>query len=344
MKKTSVIILNWNGKKLLQQFLPSVLAHSLTDDTEVIVADNGSTDDSVSFLQTHFPHVPLILFDKNYGFAEGYNRAIEQVESDYVVLLNSDIEITENWLPPLLDYLDQHPEVSAVQPKIKDFFHREKFEYAGAAGGFIDKYGYPFCRGRILHVLETDTGQYDDTVPIFWASGACMVIRRKDYLQAGGLDARFFAHQEEIDLCWRLNARGKKMVCVSASVVYHVGGASLDKENPQKLYLNFRNNLLMIYKNEPPATLISTFSIRYLLDFLAFLHLVLQGKFKNAQAVIRAHRDFLKMRTDYQNIRKENMEKSSVSSIPTRFSHSLLWKFYIHQQKTFSSLFRNNKN
>ncbi|MDR0332121.1 MAG: glycosyltransferase family 2 protein [Dysgonamonadaceae bacterium] len=344
MKRIAVIILNWNGKRLLEQFLPTVFAHSLGDNSEVIVADNGSTDDSVDFLKTQFPDVPFILFDKNYGFAEGYNRAIQQINSEYVVLLNSDVETTENWLQTLVDFMDAHPEVAAVQPKVRAYNDKEKFEYAGAAGGFIDRYGYPFCRGRILDVVETDTGQYDETIPVFWATGACLCIRRKDYIESGGLDARFFAHMEEIDLCWRLNARGRGVMCVSSSVVYHVGGASLGKENPRKMYLNFRNNLLMIYKNVPSADFFSTFAMRYVLDFLAFVHLLLRGNFKNAQAVIKAHRDFLKMRSSYQSIRCENLSKTIVTDISTQYKKSILWKFYFEGKKTYSSLFRQSKN
>ena len=344
MKKNTIIILNWNGKTLLEQFLSTVLAHSLSDNSEVIVADNGSTDDSVDFLQKQCPDVPLILLDKNYGFAEGYNRAIEQVDSEYVVLLNSDVETTENWLQPLVDYMDTHPKVAAVQPKIRAYHDKEKFEYAGAAGGFIDRYGYPFCRGRILDVTETDKGQYDDAIPIFWATGACLLIRRSDYLEVGGLDARFFAHQEEIDLCWRLNARGRNVMCVPESTVYHVGGASLNKENPRKTYLNFRNNLLMVYKNVQPSHFFSTFAMRYVLDFLAFVHLLLQGNFKNAKAVLKAHRDFLKMKTSYKSIRNENIAQATITDISTQYKKNILWKFYVDRKKTYASLFRNDKN
>ena len=259
--KISVIILNWNGKQLLAQFLPSVLAHSLNTGCSVFVADNGSTDDSVEFLKTNYPDLPLIILDKNYGFAEGYNKAIQQVDSEYVVLLNSDVETSENWLDTLIYYMDTHPEVAAAQPRICSYNNKKQFEYAGAAGGFIDRYGYPFCRGRILEVVEEDRGQYDAVMPVFWATGACLCIRRKEYMNAGGLDARFFAHMEEIDLCWRLQARGKVVVCLPASVVYHVGGASLSKDNPKKMYLNFRNNLLMIYKNVSKADYIITFLV-----------------------------------------------------------------------------------
>jgi GT2 family glycosyltransferase len=344
MKKTSIVILNWNGKKLLEQFLPTVFAHSLNDSSEVIVADNGSTDDSVDFLKTQFPDVPLILLDKNYGFAEGYNRAIQQVNSTYVVLLNSDVETTEGWLQTLIHFMDTHPQVAAVQPKIRAYNDKEKFEYAGAAGGFIDRYGYPFCRGRILDALETDTGQYDETIPVFWATGACLCIRREDYMEAGGLDARFFAHMEEIDLCWRLNARGRSVMCVPTSMVYHVGGASLNKESPKKMYLNFRNNLLMLYKNVQPSVFFTTFAMRYVLDFAAFVRLLLQGNFKHAEAIIKAHRDFLKMRTSYQSIRKENIAKATVTNISTQYRKSILWKFFVEGKITYAALFRKSKN
>lgn len=342
MKKISVILLNWNGRKLLGEFLPTVLLHSLSDECEVIIADNGSDDDSVEFLKTNFPDVPLILLDKNYGFADGYNKAIQQVNSEYVVLLNSDVETTENWAQTLTDFMDAHPDVAAVQPKIRAYKNKNQFEYAGAAGGFIDVYGYPFCRGRILEVLEEDNGQYDSVLPIFWATGACMCIRRKDYTEAGGLDARFFAHMEEIDLCWRLNARGKKVMCVPQSVVYHVGGASLSKENPKKTYLNFRNNLLMIYKNVEPNVFLKTFVTRYFLDFLAYIHLLLQGNFKNAHSVIEAHADFLKMRSSYKHIRRENLRKASVKYIDTQYHKSILWSFYLKGKKTYSSVFEKN--
>lgn len=338
MKKTSVIILNWNGRKLLEQFLPDVLQYSLSDDCDVIVADNGSTDDSVRFLENRFPHVPLIVFDKNYGFAEGYNKAIRQTDSEYVVLLNSDVQVTATWLDTLTAYMDSHPETAAVQPKIRSFNDKQKFEYAGASGGFIDRYGYPFCRGRILDTVETDNGQYDTVIPVFWATGACLCIRRKEYMEAGGLDAGFFAHMEEIDLCWRLNARGKRIECVPASVVYHVGGASLDKENPRKTYLNFRNNLLMIYKNAPKKQLFRIFALRLILDFLAFIHLIIRGKTKNAKSIVESHRDFFVMRSAYKPLRKENLEKTVVKDIQGQFSGSILWNYYVKRKKTHQSI------
>lgn len=240
MNKISVVILNWNGCEMLRSFLPSVLRYSEAEGVEVCVADNGSTDQSVEMLRREFPSVRRILLDGNHGFADGYNLALRQVEAEYVVLLNSDVEVTGQWLQPMAAYLDAHPEVAACQPKIRSWRQKEWFEYAGAAGGFIDRYGYPFCRGRVMGVVEADRGQYDTVLPIFWATGAAMFIRLADYREAGGLDGRFFAHMEEIDLCWRLRTRGRGIVCIPQSVVYHVGGATLKKENPHKTFLNFR--------------------------------------------------------------------------------------------------------
>ena len=339
MTKTSVIILNWNGKKLLQQFLPSVAAHTTGEDCRLIVADNGSSDDSVAFLQAEFPHVELIRFDHNHGFAEGYNRAIELVDSEYVILLNSDVETTVGWVQPLVSYLDSHQGVAAVQPTIRSFHQKSHFEYAGAAGGFIDRYGYPFCRGRILDTVEPDRGQYMDEIPVFWATGASLCIRRSDYINAGGLDDLFFAHMEEIDLCWRLNARGRGVVSVPSSVVYHVGAASLSKENPRKLYLNFRNNLLMLYKNLPRKRLIPTFFVRFIFDLLAAVHLLMQGKFRSSISVVKAYRDFLKMRSSYSRKRKENLQKTLHVNLPGTYPGSILMAYYLRNKRTYASLF-----
>ena len=336
--KTSVVILNWNGRRLLERFLPVVLQHTLDHQTEVVVADNGSSDDSVDFLNTRFPQVPLIVLDKNYGFAEGYNKALRQVDAEYVVLLNSDVETTENWLSTMISYLDEHPGVSALQPKILAQRNKTGFEYAGACGGFLDRFGYPFCRGRILDNVEQDRGQYDTVIPVFWATGACLCIRRKDYFEAGGLDARFFAHMEEIDLCWRLNARGKRIECLPQSVVYHVGAASLEKENPRKTYLNFRNNLLMLYKNARIRSLLVVFTVRLILDALAFLHLLSMGKFDNAKSVIEAHRDFFRMMPGFRHDRRENLKQRLVTDIPTKFKGSILWNYYVKRKKTYSDL------
>ena len=289
-------------------------------------------------LRQEFPSVHLIILDKNRGFAEGYNLALQQVSAEYVVLLNSDVEVTGHWLAPLVDYMDAHPEVAACQPKIRSWRYKERFEYAGAAGGFIDRYGYPFCRGRIMGVVEEDNGQYDTVVPVFWATGAALFIRLKDYQDAGGLDGRFFAHMEEIDLCWRLRARGRMLVCVPQSTVYHVGGATLKKENPHKTFLNFRNNLVMLYKNLPEEELGYVMRVRTVLDCVAALSFLLKGQFANMWAVLRARRAFHSLRPLFAADREENLKKTSLPVIPERTKSSILVQFYLHGKKFFSRL------
>lgn len=338
MKKTSVVILNWNGAKLLKQFLPTVLMHTQTEDCEVVVADNNSSDNSVEVLRQQFPNVKLILLDKNYGFAEGYNRALQQVDSEYVVLLNSDVETSPHWLNPMIEHLEHNKHTAAVQPKILSFANKSMFEYAGAAGGFIDRYGYPFCRGRILHKLEEDRGQYDNPIDIFWATGACLCMRRADYMEAGGLDGDFFAHMEEIDLCWRLLARGKRVVCLPQSKVYHVGGASLDSESPRKVHLNFRNNLLMIYKNATQAKLMEVLLVRLILDTAAAAHFLVQGKWKHAIAVGNAYTDFIKMRPAFKPKRKYNLDKTIQTNIPQLYKGSMLFDFYFRGKRRYTDL------
>ena len=300
MKSCSVIILNWNGVQHLRTYLPSVVK-SVSGDrlsvTELIVADNGSTDESLAVLAEEFPSVKTIMLDKNYGFAEGYNRAIDQVDSQYVVLLNSDVEVTEGWLDPLIDYMEAHADVAAVQPKIRAWRQRTHFEHAGAAGGYVNSLGYPYCRGRILWHVEEDKGQYDTIAEVDWTSGACMCVRTQVYKDLGGLDAAFFAHMEEIDLCWRMRNAGWKLVCIPQSVVYHLGGGSLSYESPRKTYLNHRNNLLMIYKNKkhPYGVLF----IRFFLDYAAAFFYLLQGRWEAFKAVFRARRDYHAMRRNY---------------------------------------------
>ena len=282
---------------MLRKYLPSVV-QSIIDNRkskiELIVADNGSTDESLAVLKNEFPSVKTIVLDKNYGFAEGYNRAIAQIESKYVVLLNSDVEVTEGWLVPLLDYMESHPEVAAVQPKIRSWLRRDYFEHAGAAGGYINALGYPYCRGRVLWKVEQDKGQYDDIVEVDWTSGACMCVRTKVYKDCGGLDAAFFAHMEEIDLCWRMRNKGWKLACVPTSVVYHLGGGSLNYESPRKTYLNHRNNLLMIYKNKKHP--FGVLFVRFFLDYAAAFFYLLQGRFGAFKAVFQARLDYHKMR------------------------------------------------
>ena len=338
MKKISVVILNWNGVGMLQKFLPKVVEYSAMEGVEVCVADNGSTDESVSYLQANFPNVRLIVLDKNYGFAEGYNRALEQVEAEYVVLLNSDVEVTPHWLEPLVEYMNTHPEVAACQPKIRAERNKAYFEYAGASGGYLDCFGYPFCRGRIFDVVEKDEGQYNDVAPIFWATGAALFIRLKDYREAGGLDGRFFAHMEEIDLCWRLRSRGRGIVCIPQSVVYHVGAATLKRENPRKTFLNFRNNLLMLYKNLPEKELKKVMFIRGLLDWVATFVFLLKGDGKNARAVWQARKEFKHICPDFASSRTENLAKATGQSIPEKVDYSILWKFHACGKKVFSRL------
>ena len=338
MDKIAVVILNWNGYEMLRAFLPSVVRFSEADGVRVYVADNASTDRSVEMLRSEFPSVHLVLLGENYGFAEGYNLALRTVSAEYVVLLNSDVEVTEHWLAPLVSYMDAHPEVAACQPKIRSQQQREKFEYAGAAGGFIDRYGYPYCRGRIMGVVETDRSQYDTVLPIFWATGAALFIRLEDYCEAGGLDGRFFAHMEEIDLCWRLRARGRALVCVPQSVVYHVGGATLRKESPRKTFLNFRNNLLMLYKNLPQEELRHVMRVRAVLDGVAALSFLLKGQLSNAWAVLRARRSYALLRRSFTPSREENKAKAVSSVIPERTKSSILLQFYVYRKRFFSQL------
>lgn len=338
MNKVSVVILNWNGEKMLRDFLPLVVEYSLGEGIEVCVADNASTDGSVDLLRAEFPMVRLILLERNFGFAGGYNRALQQVDAEYVVLLNSDVEVTPHWLEPLIGYMDMHPNVAACQPKLLSQKAKTFFEYAGAAGGYLDKYGYPFCRGRIFDVVEEDKGQYEMVEPVFWVSGAAMFIRLKDYWEVGGLDTDFFAHMEEIDLCWRLKSRGRELMYIPQSKVFHVGGATLNKDNPRKTFLNFRNNLLMLYKNLPEAELKPILYIRGCLDVLAALVFFLKGERGNAKAVFQARKEFKRMRTAYAPLRKENLEKAIVHFIPQRTSYSILWKFHACGRKFFSQL------
>ena len=342
MTRIAVVILNWNGAAMMQKFLPSVIKNS--EEAEVIVADNGSTDDSVEMLKQKFPSVRLILLDKNYGFAEGYDKALEQVEAEYYLLLNSDVEVTPHWLQPLLNYMDKHPEVAACQPKLLAERERDSFEYAGASGGFVDKYGYPFCRGRVFADVEKDFGQYDDIAPIFWATGAALMVRSVDWHEVGGLDARFFAHMEEIDFCWRLRSRGRGLVCVPASVVYHVGGGTLNAGHPRKTFLNFRNNLLMLYKNLPEAELKPVMRIRAILDYVAAAKMLLTDGWKHAKAVYDARCEFHRLKPDFQLSRQENLAKAiqaerNTNPIPERISQSLLWLYYAKGKKKFSDIF-----
>ncbi len=337
-KRVSIVILNWNGSQLMETFLPSVLAHSPEQVADVVVADNGSTDNSITLLQTRFPAVRLIRLDQNYGFAEGYNQALARITSEYTVLLNSDVEVTPGWLEAPLAALDSDHTIACVQPKIRAQRQRDSFEYAGAGGGYLDRYGYPFCRGRLFSVVEKDYGQYDTPADLLWGSGACLFIRTAVYKQEGGLDATFFAHQEEIDMCWRLRNRGYRILCTPQSVVYHVGGATLQAESPRKTFLNFRNNLLMLYKNLPAEELSSVMRLRFWLDYLAACQFFLSGHPANAKAVYSARQAFYKLLPGYQTVREENLLKTSVRHLDQRLSRSLLFLFYIRGKKRFSDL------
>lgn len=336
MKQTAVVILNYNGAGMLRRFLPSVIKYS--PEASIYVADNGSSDESCDVVRNEFPAVKLMVLDHNYGFAEGYNRALAQVDEEYDVLLNSDVEVTRGWLSPMTQFLDSNPEVAACQPKLLSFKQKDFFEYAGAAGGFIDKWGYTFCRGRIFNTVERDSGQYDDTTDVFWATGAALMIRNEVYKNNGGLDGRFFAHMEEIDLCWRLRSRGYRIACVPQSHVYHVGGATLKKENPQKTYLNFRNNLLMIYKNAPDCQLKKIMLFRKVFDNVAALKFLASGDYAAFKAVRKARRDFKAMRSGYDKARAENMKLAVTTRIPEVLKSSILYKYYLGFKHTYSSL------
>lgn len=328
---------------MLRRYLPSVLKHS--GGARIIVADNASTDDSVALLRAEFPQVEVVLLTQNWGFADGYNKALTQIEADRYVLLNSDVEVTEGWLHHLEAFMDSHPEVAAVQPKLRkataipqEQTEKPMFEYAGAAGGMLDMLGYPYCRGRIFGDVEPDNGQYDTPMQIHWATGACLMINAKDYWNAGGLDGRFFAHNEEIDLCWRLRLQGRQIWCQPSSVVYHLGGGTLPQGNPRKTYLNFRNNLLMLYKNLPQADLSRVMRWRWVLDRVAAMQsLLLQGNWQDCKAILRARRDFCKMKSEYASIRQD-IQSNRIDNGPDRNSCSILWQYYIKGKRTFSQL------
>lgn len=337
--KIAVVILNWNGRKMLERYLSNVLTYSQEDAT-VVIADNASTDDSVEWLRQHHPDVPLIVLEKNWGFADGYNQALAHIEAEYYVLLNSDVEVTHHWLTPLVEFMDSHADVAACQPKLLAVHDHDSFEYAGACGGFIDRYGYPFCRGRIFDTVEQDNGQYDTAAEVLWATGACLMVRSNDYWEVGGLDGRFFAHNEEIDLCWRLRQRGRKVYCLPDSQVYHVGGGTLPKSNPHKTYLNFRNNLTMLYKNLPDNEWHKVSRVRLVLDYVAALKMLLLehnvGEFK---AVLRARRDFHRWKHDFDDDRRTILSgRVEKSPLACRQPYSILWQYYMKGKKNYSQL------
>ncbi|MEO8234090.1 MAG: glycosyltransferase family 2 protein [Flavobacterium sp.] len=328
--KIAVVILNWNGQKLLEQFLPSIIQYS--QEASIYVADNSSTDDSILFVKTNFPTVKIIQNKGNFGFAKGYNEALQEVEEEIYALVNSDIEVTENWLQPILSLFENEAKTSIIQPKILDYKNKEYFEYAGAGGGFIDKFGFPFCRGRIFDTIEKDNGQYNDTTEIFWASGACFFIRKDVFRELNGFDADFFAHQEEIDLCWRaFNKRYIAKYC-GQSTVYHVGGATLNTENPKKTFLNFRNSLWMMTKNLPTNKLFPVLFIRLSLDGIAAIRFLTQGKYKHLWAVLESHFYF------YIYLFKFICKRSEIQSENYYKIKSIVYRYFIKKNKYFKHL------
>ncbi len=358
MCKLAIIILNWNGADMMRKYLPTVIGCSRHEGVEVIVADNASTDNSVDMLRTEFPGTRILQLDRNYGFAEGYNRALALVDAEYYLLLNSDVEIRQDdWTAPMIQYMDSHPDVAACQPKLLKLREEKTseghlFEYAGAAGGFIDKYGYPYCRGRVFTTVEKDNGQYDDIVPVMWVTGAAMMVRAEAYRKAGGLDPSFFAHMEEIDLCWRLRTMGYRLVCVPSSTAFHLGGATLNQGNARKTFLNFRNNLLMLYKNLPQEEVKRALRVRRLLDLLAALQFLLKGDTANMKAVLRANREFRRLQPSYRTVREEIQKNRALSvgiqaeagktgaeaPLPDHTSASILWQYHVLGRKTYSEL------
>ena len=337
MKPVGIIILNWNGAALLRRYLPSVVAANSNDIADVVVVDNGSTDESLSVLKQEFPDVRTLCFDKNYGYAEGYNRAIRELGYRYSVLLNSDVAATPEWIRPLYEYMEEHPEVAACQPKILSDADHTKFEYAGASGGFIDKHGYPFCRGRIFDTVETDNGQYNDITDIFWATGAALTVRTEEYLAAGGLDKDFFAHMEEIDLCWRMQLAGYRVRVVPGSTVYHLGGGTLTTDSPTKVFYNHRNNLAMLYKCASPVQRAVVAIVRPVLDLMAALSYLAQGRGDNFRAVFRAWRDFLRWHGSLSCKRKEIRQQCRGTVAGKVYRGSVLLR-YLLGRKTFGRM------
>ena len=336
--KIAIVILNWNGEKLFDTFLPSVIRHSSSENIEIIIADNDSTDKSIKHLNQFFPSVKIIDLKTNYGFAEGYNRAIQQVDADYLVLLNSDIKVTENWIEPCIQLFETDKKLAAIQPKILSYNQPDLFEYAGAAGGFIDKFGYPFCRGRILNRIEEDLGQYNQPSPIFWATGACMFVRTSAFKTAGGFDGDFWAHMEEIDLCWRLKNRGYKIAYEPRSMVYHLGGGTLSYGSPKKIYLNFRNNLYMLFKNLPRQQFTRIFFARMVLDGVAAAKFILGFNIREFWAVVKAHASFYRNLRTLIRKRKETQKMVIVKNHPEVYTKSIMWKFFIQKKRKFSDL------
>jgi len=338
MDKIAVVILNWNGKKLLDEFLPKVVKYSNLPNTTVYVADNASSDDSVDFVKNNFPTVKLVINNKNYGFAEGYNKALQHIKAEYYAIINSDIEVTKGWLNGLVKSIEEDRNIAAVQPKIRAYRNKEFFEYAGAAGGMIDRFGFTFCRGRLFNVFEKDENQYNEPTDIFWATGACIFIKAGLFHQVKGFDADFFAHMEEIDLCWRLKNRGYRIVYTPNSIIYHVGGATLDESNPFKTYLNFRNNLFLLYKNLPKNEIKRVFFTRMLLDGVAGIKFILSFEFKNFTAVLKAHYSFYTNLKKFKPKREENIKYNIEYNHREIYKGSIVYDFFIKGIKKFSDI------
>jgi GT2 family glycosyltransferase len=334
--KIAVVILNWNGRAHLETYLPSVLEFTNPKLAEIIVADNGSTDDSIPFLKQEYPQIRLVLLDQNYGFAGGYNKALEQVDAEYFCLLNSDVRVTQGWLNPIISLFESDSSIVAIQPKILSDRDHSFFEHAGAAGGFVDKFAYPFCRGRIMNVVEKDEGQYDTQSEIFWASGACLFVRANEYKQSGGLDADFFAHMEEIDLCWRFKNQGFKIIYTPETKVYHWGGATLDYNNPRKLYLNIRNSLWSLYKNHTGNHVNRIIFVRMLIDTIAIVKYVVTFDFRNAKAIVDAHFAFHRSKTELKIKRNKLMSKVRTPYHKQILNGSIVLRFFLLSKKTFN--------
>jgi hypothetical protein len=336
--KIAIVILNWNGAKLLQQFLPSIIEFSKNDFTDIVVADNGSTDNSLQILRNEFPEVEILDLKQNYGFARGYNEALKQIDADYFVILNSDVEVTAGWLEEPIRLMEIDSSIAAVQPKILSHQQKTHFEYAGAAGGFIDRFGYPFCRGRIFNEVEEDRGQYDKSIDIFWATGACMFVRAKYFHEVGGFDADFWAHMEEIDLCWRLKNRDYRVVYTPESTVYHVGGGTLSYDNPRKLYLNFRNNLWLLYKNLPAGQLFPIIFMRMMLDGIAAMKLLAEFNLNGIASVLKAHYHFYRSIPSLNQKRKKAKLSGHLTTPAEKLHLSIVFQFYVRKRKRFSEI------
>jgi GT2 family glycosyltransferase len=342
MIKTAIVILNWNGAEYLKKFLDGVVRYSASEGTDIYIADNGSTDGSVEWVSANFSTVKIILLEKNHGFAGGYNLALGKIDAKYYLLLNSDVEVTPGWLTPLTDYMEKNPDVASCQPKILSFYNKEQFEYAGAAGGYIDKYGYPFCRGRIFDKVEKDKGQYDSPADIFWSTGACMLVRAEAWKKCSGFDADFFAHMEEIDLCWRFGKAGYRIVFIPESVVYHVGGGSLPYNSPYKTFLNFRNSLFLLYKNLPDKNFRSTLFVRKILDGIAAVMFLLKGNTGSFKAVWNAHIAYYAVANELK-IKREAIKKTEHSNNTLHIlNKSIVFEFYVKGKKTYNSIQTTN--